>query len=141
MPNGDWALPYLGHNVPHKYPRGQRIGGTGYAVWPKGRLVAVEAEDEGEFTMMPFVSPGKTLSINAVTRRTGWIKIEVAGAGGRSFADCIPIVGDQHWTRVKWKAAEDLGLGAANAVVTLRVQMKQAKIFGLQTDYTHSSLK
>jgi hypothetical protein len=134
LPGGDWVLPYLGHNVPHKYPRGQRTGGTGYAVWPKGRLVAVEAEDQGEFTMMPLVAPGKTLTINAMTLRTGWVKIEVVGANGRSLADCIPIVGDQHWARVKWNAADDLGIGAGNAVVTLRVQMKQAKIFGLQVD-------
>jgi len=130
LPNGDWALPYLGHNVPHKYPRGQRVSNTGYAVWPKGRLVAVEAEDHGEFTMMPVIAPGKTLKINALTLRTGWVKIEVAGVKGRSLADCVPIVGDQHWTRVTWEGGDDLGV----KTVTLRVEMKQAKIFGLEMD-------
>ena len=133
LPNGDWALPYVGHNVPHKYPRGQRVGATGYAVWPKGRLVAVEAEDRGEFTMIPLIAPGKTLKINALTLRTGWVKIEVLGVQGRSLADCVPIVGDAHWTTVRWKGAGDLGVGEGQPV-TLRVEMKQARVFGLEMD-------
>jgi hypothetical protein len=134
LPGGDWALPYLAHTLPHKYPRGQQVGGMGYAVWPKGRLVAVAADDQGGFTMIPFLPPGKTtLKINAVTLRTGWVKVEVAGVDGRSLADCIAIVGDQHWTRVIWKGANDLGTGPKSAV-TLRVEMKQAKIFGFEID-------
>ncbi len=105
LPNGDWALPYLAHTLPHKYPRGQNVGGTGYAVWPKGRLVAVEATDHGEFTMIPIIASGKRLKINALTLRTGWVKVEVVGKDGRGLADCVPIVGDQHWTRVTWKGA------------------------------------
>lgn len=131
MPGGDWALPYMGHNVPHKYPRGGRSGGTGYAVWPKGRLVAVEAEDHGAFTVIPVVPRGKTLKINALTLRTGWIKIEAAGQQGRSMAECTPIVGDQHWSRVTWKGGNELDLKEGQPV-TLRVEMQQAKLFGLQ---------
>ncbi len=131
LPDGDWALPYLAHNFPHKYPRGQAIGGTGYAVWPKGRLVAVEAEDRGEFTMIPLIAPGKTLKINAVTRRTGWVKVEVVGKNGRSLAECVPAVGDSAWSRVTWKGGDDLGIAAGQAV-TLRVELNQAKVFGLE---------
>src|SRR6185312_10957319 len=131
--NGDWALPYLAHNFPHKYPRGQVVGGTGYAIWPKGRLVAVEARDHGAFTMMTFIAPGKSLKINAVTLRTGWIKIEVAGKTGRTFADCAPIVGDQAWTSVTWKGATDLGV-APGQPVTLRIEMEHAKIYGLEIE-------
>ena len=109
MPNGDWAFPYLAHSLPHKYPRGQNVGSTSYAVWPKGRLVAVEAQDQGEFTMIPIVAPGKTLKINALTLRTGWVKVEVVGVSGRALAECIPIVGDQHWTRVTWKGGDRPG--------------------------------
>ena len=133
LPGGDWALPYLAHNFPHKYPRGQAVGRTGYAVWPRGRMVAVEAQDRGEFTMIPILAPGKTLKINAVTLRTGWVKIEVAGAKGRSLADCVPIIGDQHWTPVAWKGGDDLGIGEGRPVM-LRVEMKQARIFGLAMD-------
>ena len=110
LPGGDWALPYLAHNFPHKYPRGQAVGRMGYAVWPRGRMVAVEAQDRGEFTMMPIMARGKTLKLNAVTLRTGWVKIEVVGATGRTLADCVPIIGDQHWTQVKWKGGAELGV-------------------------------
>jgi hypothetical protein len=132
-PNGDWALPYLAHNFPHKYPRGQVVGGTGYAIWPRGRLVAVEARERGEFTMIPVVAPGKTLRINAVTLRTGWVKVEVVGKQGRTLADCTPVIGDQHWSRVTWKDAADLGAEPGRPV-TLRVEMSQAKIYGLEFD-------
>ena len=131
LPNGDWALPYLTHNLPHKYPRGQMVGSTGYAVWPKGRLVAVAADDRGEFTMIPVVAPGKTLKINALTQRTGWVKIEVAGAKGRSLAECVPIIGDQYWARVKWKGGDDLGVGEGKDVM-LRLELKQARVYGLE---------
>jgi hypothetical protein len=131
LPNGDWALPYLAHNFPHKYPRGKVVGGTGYAIWHKGRLAAVEARDHGAFTMMPFITPGKTLKINTVTLRTGWIKIEVVGKTGRSLADCVPIVGDQPWTKVTWKGAADLGVEPGQPV-TLRIEMERAKLYGIE---------
>jgi hypothetical protein len=133
LPDGDWALPYLAHNLPHKYPRGQQVGRTGYAVWPRSRLVSVAADDQGGFTMIPLLAPGKTLKINAVTLRTGWVKVEVAGVDGRRLADCTPIIGDQHWTRVAWKGGDDLGTGERK-VVTLRIELKHAKIFGLEFD-------
>jgi len=133
LPNGDWALPYLAHTLPHKYPRGRNVGSTGYAIWPKGRLVAVEAQDQGAFTMIPVIAPGKRLKLNALTLRTGWVKVEVAGVAGRALADCVPIVGDQHWTQVTWKGGDSLGVDEGRPV-TLRIEMKQAKVFGLEMD-------
>jgi hypothetical protein len=133
LPDGDWALPYLAHSLPHKYPRGQQVGRMGYAVWPRGRLVALAGDELGGFTMIPFLAPGKTLKINAVTSRTGWIKVEVVGAQGRSLADCVPVVGDQHWARVRWNGGDDLGPGPQRAV-TLRIEVKQAKLYGLEFD-------
>ncbi len=131
LPDGDWALPYIANNVPHKYPRGQRTSDTSYAVWPKGRMVAVEAEDHGEFTMITLVPPGKRLEINALTLRTGWVKVGVLGVDGHGLADCVPIVGDQHGTRVTWKGGDDLGVGEGKPI-TLRIEMKQAKLYGLE---------
>ena len=92
LTNGDWALPYLTHSLPHKYPRGQNVGSTAYAVWPKGRMIALEAPDHGEFTTITVIAPGKRLKINALTLRAGWIKVEVAGVKwpslGRLHSDC-----------------------------------------------------
>jgi hypothetical protein len=133
LPNGDWALPYAAHNVPHKYPRGQRVGGDGYAIWEKGRMVALEAADRGQFTMIPIMAPGRTVKINAITMRTGGIQIEVAGVKGRSFEDCDPIFGDQHWATVSWKGESDLGFKQGQSV-TLRFKLDQAEIYGLEFD-------
>jgi hypothetical protein len=131
LPNGDWALPYIGHNLPHKYPRGQRQGGEGYAVWPKGRMMALEAQDRGECTLIPVMPPGTRLKINAVTARTGWVRVEVRGVQGRTLEDCVKIVGDQHWASVKWKDGGDLGAQEGQPV-TLRLELNQAKIFGIE---------
>jgi len=126
-----WALPYMAHNVPHKYPRGQQKAGLGYAVWPQGRMVALEAADTGQFTMIPIMAPGRTLRINANTKRTGSIRIEVVGVDNGSFQDCTPIFGDQFWTSVQSKGETDLGVEEGKPVV-LRFKLDQAEIYGLQ---------
>jgi hypothetical protein len=131
LPNGDWALPYVAHSFPHKYPRGKVSTGTGYAVWPKGRLVAIEAADQGEFTMIRFMNPGTKLKINALTSRTGWIKVEVVGVKNQSLTECTPIIGDQHWTTLDWKGNGELGVPKGKPL-TLRISMSQAKLYGLE---------
>ncbi len=136
LKNGDWALPYTGYNVPHKYPRQQYTYNTGYAIWPKGRLVAVEAEERGEFTTVVIVAPGSKLKINALTQRAGKILVEVLDASngvvkGRSIDDCIPIIGDNFWTTVKWKDGDTLGV-EKGVPIALRFQIDRAKIFGLE---------
>jgi hypothetical protein len=135
LPNGDFALPYCGYNFPHKYPRGQLKNGVGYAVWPKGRLIALEAEERGEFCTGAFIPPGRKIRINAVTARAGHIRIEVVDlakgvAAGRSFADCDPVVGDRFRYPVTWKGEEDLG-HTPGAPVRLRFQMERAAIYAL----------
>ncbi len=92
--------------------------------------------------MIPIMAPGRMLKINATTKRTGSILVEVGGgpgrfrlggAPGRSFDDCDPIVGDRFWTTVTWKGGDDLGLQEGQPI-TLRFKMDKAKIFGLQFD-------
>lgn len=129
--NGDWGLPYLGHNVPHKYPRGIRSGGVGYAVWPKGRLVALEAEDEGGFMTIPVMPKGKLIKINAVTKRTGWIKVGVAGDSERALEHCTPLVGDLHWTPLSWGGNTE-AVRNPDQPVRLQVEMYQASLYGLE---------
>jgi hypothetical protein len=133
LPNGDWALPYTGFVYPHKYPRGAWAYDIGMAVWPKGRLVALEAPDAGEFTTVAFIPPGKKLRINALTKRAGSILVEACDVDakplpGRSFEDAHPIIGDQYRTPVTWKGGDELGAAEGSAVV-LRVRMEKAKLF------------
>ena len=138
LPDGSFALPYTGYNVPHKYPReNTRTHGTGLMLWPKGRLVALEAPGKGEFTTVAFVPPGRKLKINAVTKRVTDIRVEVVdylsgqAISGRTFEDCVPIVGDHLWSTVTWKGSDDMGFKDPAAIM-LRFKMDKAKIFGLE---------
>jgi hypothetical protein len=136
LPNGDWALPYTGYIYPHKYPRGAWGLDVGYALWPKGRLVALEAKERGQFSTVAILAPGAKLRINAVTARAGSILVEAAGLDGkplpgRSFDDAVPIIGDQHRTIVKWNGADTHGVEVGKPIV-LRFRMDKAKLYGLE---------
>jgi hypothetical protein len=135
--NGDFALPYNGYRFPHKYPRGHEgfPPNLGSAVWSKGRMIALEAPEQGEFATVAVAPPGIRLRVNATTRRGGSIRIEACDVNrrplpGRAFADCEPIIGDQFRTLVRWKGGEDLGIKPGEAVV-LRFKMDQARLFAL----------
>ncbi len=136
LPGGDWALPYTGYADPHKYPHGGVHYGIGLAIWPKGRLSAIVADDEGSFTTPPLIVPGKKLRMNAVAARNGHILVEAADlegkpVDGRTFADAVAGMGDLHWTPVTWKEHADTGIQPGKPLV-LRFRMKLAKIYGLQ---------
>ncbi len=135
LPDGRFVLPYTGYLFPHKYPRGQWRFQTGYAVWPKGRLVALEAAVRGEFATVAVMPPGRKLRINALTQRAGSILVEVVGQNGQpiagnTFADATPIIGDQFRTVVTWKDKDDLGHKDGESIF-LRFRMDKAKLFGL----------
>jgi hypothetical protein len=136
LPDGSWALPYTGYLYPHKYPRTAWAYDTGLAVWPKGRLMAIDAEDRGQFSTLAFIPPGSKLRINAVTRRAGDILVEVARldgkpVAGRSFEQAKPLVGDLYQHAVAWDGAGDLGTAPGQPVI-LRFRMNKARIFGLE---------
>lgn len=135
LADGDFALPYTGYEFPHKYPRGAWSYRPGYAVWPKGRLVALEAPEEGEFSTVSFMSPGRKLRINAVTKRAGHVLVAVTRRNGdflpgRSLDDAVPIVGDQCRTLVQWRGGDDLGVEEGEPIA-IRFRMRKAKIYGL----------
>lgn len=133
LPNGDFALPYTGYDVPHKYPRGQFTYATGYALWPHGRLMALEAPERGEFATVAVLPPAQRLVLNTITQRAGFVQVEAARLDGqpipgRSFAEAVPIVGDQPRAAVRWHGQEELGLAAGEAVI-LRFRMERASLF------------
>ncbi|HNT87218.1 MAG TPA: hypothetical protein PKL84_05075 [Candidatus Hydrogenedentes bacterium] len=147
LPNGDFALPYKGYNLPHKYPRGTMEVHSGYAVWPKGRIVAVEARDIGDFATVAILPPARTLRINAVTKRAGGVSVEVVRLvdqpkvrsyqpyeeiiPDRSFADCDVARGDLFWAPVSWRGTTDLGHYEGEGVI-LRFRLDRARLFGLE---------
>jgi hypothetical protein len=129
-------LPYSGYSYPHKYPRGAWSFGPGYALWPKGRLIGIRADEWGEFSTVSLMAPGRKLRINAVTKRAGSIRVAVAKRNGqfwheRSFDDAVPIVGDHHYVPVRWKTGDDMNFDPQDPIC-LRFQLDRATIYGIQ---------
>ncbi len=136
LADGRWVLPYTASNFPHKYARGQWKLAAGYAVWPKGRLVALETVERGEFATLGLIPPGRKLYLNTLTARAGKVLVEVTDLDrkplpGRTFDDAIPVVGDHVRAAVHWKGQEDLGHREGTGVI-LRFRLERAKIFSLE---------
>jgi hypothetical protein len=143
-PGEKWGIGYSGSPIPHKYPGrdlAQRKGlfpgvpgVSGLATWLKGRLVALQADGEGEFATVFVVPPGERLRVNADVAPSGYLKVAVrawssgSDLPGRTFADADRLIGNSLAARVTWKGEGALGHGGKPML--LRVQMKQAKLFG-----------
>jgi hypothetical protein len=133
LPNGDFALPYTGYDVPHKYPRQKALRSTGFAVWPKGRLIGIEAVERGAFSTVAVLAPGRHLRVNALSKRAGHIRVEAAHLSGeaipgREFGNSIPLVGDCRGAAVIWKAHDDLGVAPGEPVI-LRFRLEAACLY------------
>lgn len=145
-PGDRWGIGYGGNPIPHKYPGrdlAQRKGlfpgvpgVSGLATWPKGRLVALQADGEGEFATVYVLPPGERLRANADVAPSGYLKVAVRTWGGRddlpgrTFAESDRIIGNALAHRVTWKG-EDANSHEGKPIM-LRVQMKQAKLFGFE---------
>ena len=136
LPDRSFALPYTGYVYPHKYPRGAWQFLPGYGTWPDGRLVALEAPEEGRFMTVGFFPPTRHLTLNVRTKRAGSVRVEVADCArgnalpGRSFAEMTPIVGDHGSVPVAWGGNRDLGAREGDAIM-LRFRMDKAELYGL----------
>ncbi len=143
LPGDRWVLPYQGFPIPHKYPRiapAQRKlhpgveANRGYAIWPKGRLVALECPDEGSFATVAFHPAGEKLVLNAAVEPAGYIRVGLRNLSGeipgRALTDC-----DVIWGRnaleipVTWKG--DPQLSANGQPVIVCFELRRAKLFGM----------
>jgi hypothetical protein len=144
-PGNRWGIGYESSPIPHKYP-GRDItqrkglfpglkGVKGLALWPRGRLVALQADDTGEFATVAVVAAHNRIRVNAVVSPTGYLRIAIRPFGsrdevaGRGFADCDPIIGDHLQQPVTWQGEAEVG--RPGQPVSLRFQMRQAKLFGV----------
>lgn len=108
LPDGRVAVPYTGDAIPHKYTRHPPLGALGWASWPSGRLVALEAHERGEFCTSRVIFRGNRLSLNMRTKQVGEVRVEVLDAQGEplpgyTLADCDPINGDASDHVVTWR--------------------------------------
>ncbi len=140
------AIPYGGTRWPHKYPRWGGILGAernAWASWPKERLSAVVADQQGEFSTFPLLPAGRKLQLNARIRRGGEIRVGLVGPGsvmdimydateipGRTADDCDSIFGDSLAHPVHWNGETDIGINDGEAVC-LRFKMRAAGTDGL----------
>ena len=144
-PGDKWGIPYSGSPIPHKYP-GRDIeqrkglfpgvkGVDGLAMWPKGRLVALQCDEEGEFATVAVIAPASRIRLNAVIPPTGGIKVAVSLLGkgdvpGRSFEDADHLMGDSLAMPVTWKGEADMKHNSAPVI--LRFQLREARLFGVE---------
>lgn len=131
LANGRVGVRYGAARYPHKYPRwkeGLKGGESGWAWWENGRLVAVKADEEGEFVTFSIPVMGKELRINARTPKAGMIKV---GLGGRPIEDCDPIVGDSYAHRVTWKGSAEVGVEKGQTI-SIKFHLRKAELFGFE---------
>jgi hypothetical protein len=145
-PGGLWGITYGAQPIPHKYPgrnfeKRQGLfpgvaGEGGIATWPKGRLVALQCDEEGEFATVAVIPRGDRIRLNASVQPSGYIKTAVRRFGtgddvaGRTFDDADRIVGDGLAIPVTWKGEDTLN--HEGTAVILRFQLRQAKLFGIE---------
>jgi hypothetical protein len=127
------AIPYFGSNLPHKYPQGAgpKEQGTGFASWPKGRLVALTADEEGSFHTFGVQVTGQELRLNARIRRAGEIRVGLDGTKGRSATDCDPIFGDSAAHTIRWRGDPRLSVPPGKTV-SLHFRLRAAELFGFE---------
>jgi hypothetical protein len=141
-----WGIPYGGNPIPHKYPGRDFAmrkglypgvqGEGGIATWPKGRLVALECDEEGEFATIAVLPRGDRIRLNAIVKPTGYIKVAARrfnrgeDIAGRTFEDTDRIFGDGLALPVTWKG--EANLNHEGAGILLRFKLKQAKLFGIE---------
>lgn len=132
------ALPYGGYLYPHKYPRNPQSFKTqvAYAVWSRGRLGAIEAQEEGRFTTNPLVFEGRRLVLNHRTAHAGHVLVEVAdrkgeALPGRSFAEADALAGDSLGDTVTWNGTGDLGAEPGQPVM-LRFRLRATRLYSFE---------
>ena len=140
-----WGITYGGNPIPHKYP-GRNFearkglfpgvaGVGGIATWPKGRLVALQCDDEGEFATVAVVPRGEHIRLNASVRPSGYIKTAIRNLGNktlpnRDFEDADRIIGDGLTLPVTWKG--DSALNHNNEPIIIAFKLRQAKLYGIE---------
>ncbi|HSW46872.1 MAG TPA: hypothetical protein VLM89_15025 [Phycisphaerae bacterium] len=127
------AIPYVGFPYPHKYPRwpGVLSSKVGWAVWPRGRLCALRADEEGRFSTFPVQVTGGQLHVNVKAHRAGEIRVGLSGVEGRSVDDCDPITGDHLDRPVTWKGDSRLRVDPGRSA-TLWFRLRAADLFGFE---------
>ena len=145
LSNGRWGVLCRGigsrHNEGYAGLKTGRDGLLRWATWQPDRLVALQADTDGELTLGPRECAGKELRLNYRTEPNGWIKAELmpptlwpaehlSPLAGHSFAECAPLRGDSLSAPVTWNGRGDLS-ALAGERIAVRISMSRAKLFSV----------
>ena len=138
-----WGVPYIcmsaRHNEGYYYDTYDKNNFYRWAVWQRDRLIALEAEVEGQVTLLPRVCRGKQLQLNLKTEPGGWVRAafiepmlwppeQIKPIDGFSFDDCEAVRGDDLEAAVRFNGSADLSaLKGRN--ICLCLQICRAKVF------------
>jgi len=127
------GIPYDGMSHPHKYPRwpGVITGNAGWATWPKDRICALKADEEGEFHTFPIPVTGTELRVNARVDRGGALQIGIVGVDGRSTDLCDIVTGDETARTITWRGDLHLHVEPGDTA-RLHVRMRAAELFAIE---------
>lgn len=136
LPDNRLGIPLAATPVPHKHPRRAPLGALAWAWWPKGRLVALEAEVEGSFALQPLQVKGRRLHLNFRTAPAGCIRVQVLDEKGkvlpgRTFEECDWLAGDELDREVTWKGEADLGHPEGSALI-LCFRLRCGQLFSVE---------
>ena len=131
IPGDRVVMPYCGFAVPHKFPRLGPLGEVALAVWPKQRIAAIVADEDGYFVTNPLRAAGGELWLNFETSRGGSVRVEVDGVGGRGLGDCDPLFGNHLSKRVTWKGEQDIGV-EPGGTFRLRFRLWGARLYSFE---------
>ena len=136
------ALPCVGYSFTHNdYIPGAKdyAGGYFWASWKKDRLVAIEAAEEGAFSLPTLAHRINKLYLNFTTKPAGMIGVQISEKGkaipGYTFADCSPICGDKLRYPVTWRGKEEISISQEKPIA-VQFKMRQAKLFALYIEKT-----
>lgn len=111
-------------------------GEGGLAIWPKGRLVALECEEEGAFATIAVIPKGDRIRLNATVKPTGYVKVAARrfdrgeDIPGRTFDESDQVFGDGLALPITWNGEENLNHEGAGII--LRFELKQVKLYGVE---------
>ncbi|WP_298864532.1 hypothetical protein [uncultured Gimesia sp.] len=116
-----------------KYGRGTKYtGAIGLATWQLDRFVSVDASDaSGTLTTVPLRIQGDRLLINARTKKSGSITVEICDDQGQpiaGFKKSDPVQGDHIRHAITFEGQPDLS-GLATGPVVLRFSINDAELF------------
>jgi len=136
LPGERVGVAFVGDRIPHKYTRVPPVGQIAWAWWEKGRLVALEAGERGQFHTWPLLFRGSELRLNVRTKHVGEVRIEAVGAdgkalSGRSFDDCDPISGDFLDRVVTWRGESHME-HKPDEPLSFRVRLAAAQLFSMR---------